>query len=246
MNSIDPSKLRHLRLNNLQTFAERKSTLLQLSEDEIRSYRRDRPGAVQGYLAPLTGRCSALRSLHILTTAEFVEQASSNRPSSTWPKEVEDENRRYAEIGAFLESVKPTLREFMFEHGPDVDYYGSSPGKHSESAFAGPNHNNPLPMDAYFDAHVLPVFWTGSWPKLERIVVKGVGHWKPINAWKENGTANELRWLHRKTAEFRDRAITIWEAVGGSNIDIVIEDEASRPFYRRQNDKTMSLTGTLL
>ncbi|KAF2116301.1 hypothetical protein BDV96DRAFT_47887 [Lophiotrema nucula] len=243
INSIDPSKLRHLRLNNLQTFAEPQSTLLQLSEDEIRSHRCDRPGAVQGYLEPLIGRCPALRSLHILTTAEFVEQTLNLRPSPIWSLECEAEHRRYAEIGGFVDSVKSTLREFVFEHGPDVDYFGNSPGVHSERAFASSNLDNPLPMDYYFDTYILPVFWTGSWPKLERIIVRGIGHWKPIDAWKQDGMATELRWLHRKTTGFRERAITIWDAVDGSNIDIVIEDEASRPFYRRQNDRTMSWTG---
>ena len=243
--SIDPSKLRHLRLNNVQTFADPRHIRSALSSGTISTYRRDRPGAMQGYLDYLIGHCPNLRSLHILTTAEFVDQSSNQfgQQSSTWHLEVADEHRRYAEIGAFLASVKHSLREFIFEHGPDIDYFGNSPGRHTNQAFGGPTHDNALPMDIYFDAHILPVIASGPWPKLEKIVVRGIGHWKPLDPWKEDSTPHEIRYLHDKTRASRDRAELIWEAVGGNEIDVVIEDEASQPFYRLQADKRRALTG---
>lgn len=243
--AIDPSKLRHLGFNNVQTLADPLSIRKKMSSHDIETYGRDRPGAIQGYLTPLTGRCPSLRSLHILTTAEFIDLSTGRNglPSPTWHLEAANEHRRYAEIGAFLSSVKHTLREFVFEHGPDIDYFGHSPGRHTNRAFAGPTHDDCLPMDVYFDAHVLPVIASGPWPRLEKIVVRGIGHWKPLDLWREESTPDEISYLHRKTRAFRDRAEMIWEAVGGNEIDIVVEDEASQPFYRLQADKRRSLTG---
>jgi hypothetical protein len=243
--SIDPSKLRHLRLNNVQTFADPRQVLKSLSSTHINLTRRDRPGAVQGYLLPWVGRCPKLRSLHILTTAEFVDQSINQfgQQSTTWYLEVTDENNRYAEIGRFLDSVKHSLREFIFEHGPDIDYYGNSPGRHTNQAFGGPTHDVALPMDVYFNSHILHVIAAGPWPKLEKIVVRGIGHWKPVDPWKEESTPHEIQYLHRKTQDFRDRAELIWDAVGGYTVDAIIEDEARQPFYRLQADERRSSTG---
>lgn len=243
--AIDPSKLRNLEFNNVQTLADPPSIRKKLSDHDIETYGRDRAGAIQGYLTPLTGHCPSLRSLHILTTAEFIDLSTGRNglPSPSWHLEAANEHRRYAEIGAFLSSVKHTLREFVFEHGPDIDYFGYSPGRHTNRAFAGPRHDDSLPMDVYFDSYVLPVIASGPWPRLEKIVVRGIGHWKPLDLWREECTPDEMSYLHRKTRAFRDRAELIWEAVGGDEIDIMVEDEASQPFYRLQADKRRSMTG---
>ncbi|KAF2739647.1 hypothetical protein EJ04DRAFT_286026 [Polyplosphaeria fusca] len=87
--SIEPSRLRHLRLNNLQTFSERQSDLILLAEADINAHRKRCPGAVQGYLEPWTGRCAALRSFHIMTTAQFVDRSNDTSHGATqhWPIE---------------------------------------------------------------------------------------------------------------------------------------------------------------
>jgi hypothetical protein len=245
-NAINPSKLRYLKLNNLQTFAEPGDALQTLSQVEILAHRRDRAGAVYGWLSTLTGRCTSLRAFHFFTTAEFVDKSNNQRVPPTWNDEVQDEHRRYAELGAFIESIKPTLRELTFEHGPDIDYFFSNaPGRHTIRAFEGPNHDDPLPMDTYFDTHLLPVLASGPWPHLQSITIRGIGHWKPIHPWNEGATPEELRYLHAKTKHFRDRSELIWEAVGAgkSGVEAVIEDEASRPFYRFQADKRINMTG---
>lgn len=238
LNSIDPSKLRHLRFNNLQTFQDPPQNLGILSDSEIASHRRHRHGVAQGFLADLTGRCTVLRSFHLLTTAELVEGSTIwfMRRSRSWLDDVADDNRWYAEIGAFIDSVKPTLRELLFEHGPDIDY---APYRQCHPVFAGPSHDARLPMDIYFDSHILPVLVSRPWPSLRRMTVKGMGHWKPIDPWKEDATPDEIRWLHKKTREFRDKVVMLWDAVG-EGCEVVVEDEASRPFYRFQSDRTVS------
>jgi hypothetical protein len=159
------------------------------------------------------------------------------RPNLRWPISVADESRRYAEIGAFIESVKPTLRELVFEHGPDVEYYSTVKGQ----AY-GQAPDVPLPMDTYFDTYVLPVLVSGPWPRLTSVAIRGIGHWKPLDAWREEATDAEVDWLHAKTADFRNKAIMIWEAVS-AGCEVVVEDEASRPFYRFQDDGTVNGKG---
>ncbi|KAF2690161.1 hypothetical protein K458DRAFT_426981 [Lentithecium fluviatile CBS 122367] len=244
LTSVNPSRLIHLRLNNLQTFREDEEMLIALNAPNIESHRRTRHGALQGFLADLTGRCTALRSFHLLTTAEFFDGSftSFSQPNSQWPKEVADENRRYGEVGAFIESVKPTLRDLHFEHGPDIDYFSTAEGHRFHQLFPGQHLNDPLPMDVWFDAHVLPVLVSGPWPKLGSLTVKGIGHWKPLDAWGEEATVEEVRWLHGKTAEFRRKAIMIWDAAP-EGCKVVVKDEASRPFYRFQADKTVNGKG---
>jgi hypothetical protein len=244
---IDPSKLRHLRLNNVQTFAERPSDLQGLDEEEIEMHRRRTSGALQGYLVPWTGKCSALRSFHIMTTADFVglNDGPLSAAAQQWPARMREEQSRYHEIAEFISSVRLTLRELIFEHGPDVDYFVRGPGRNTDIAFTGPNHDNPLPLDVYFDTHILPLFWLGTWPKLQTLAIRGIGHWKPLNPWREGATTEEQRWLHNKTKEFRERALAIWNSAGGSKISFAVEDESSRPLYRFQADKGRKQTGSL-
>jgi hypothetical protein len=246
LNSIDPANLRHLAFNNLQIFKETDENLNQVFTDvQIDAYRSDHPGATYGWLTYLTDRCASLRSFHFTTTAEFVDHSREFHVPSHWGREVQDDHRRYAELGAFIASVKPTLRDLVFEHGPDMDYYGTTFGRHTIRAFEGPDHDDPLPMDVYFDMHVFPVLASGPWPKLKRMVIRGIGHWKPIHPWDEAAKPGEISYLHKKTRAFHDRAELIWDAVGGDRVDVVIEDVASRPFYRFQADKQMSVTGVI-
>ncbi|KAF2261958.1 hypothetical protein CC78DRAFT_327852 [Lojkania enalia] len=88
-------------------------------------------------------------------------------------------------------------------------------GHYTNIAFAVPNHDAPLPMNSYFDAHILPVLESGSWLKLEKMVVRRIGDWKLIDG-KRHVTVNEYRWVRRKKKVFRSRAAAISEAVGRS------------------------------
>ncbi|KAH7135603.1 hypothetical protein B0J11DRAFT_163976 [Dendryphion nanum] len=248
--SVDASKLRYLRFNNLQTFAEPQEVLQNNSSDDIQLHRKDRAGPVQGWLGILTGKCTSLRTFHFLTHAEFVDKSLQPHfginNGTNWHLTVAQGHRRYAELGAFVASVKPTLREFLFEHGPESNLFGRSVGRHANSGvagninapFVGPGHDNPLPMDVFFDQHVLPVIASGHWSSLKKITIKGIGHWKPLDPWAEDATLEEVRYLHSKTRAFRDRAEMIWDAVeaGHRQVEFLVEDTASCPFYNLSND----------
>lgn len=246
-NSIDLAKLRHLKLDNLQVYAEQPDVLQSLSSEENETHSRDRAGPLQGWFQKFTGKCTLLRSFHFSTVAEFVDKSGSRNRNLAreWNETVPIEHRRYAELGAFIASVKPTLREFSFEHGPVSQYFGQSVGRTSEPAFAGPNHDIPLPMDVLFDQHVLPAIISGPWPCLQSFTVKGIGHWKPLDPWKEEATPGEIRYLHSKTVAFRDRAEMIWDAVkvNERHVEFIVEDSASRPFYSLRSDHRRSATG---
>ncbi|KAF2465466.1 uncharacterized protein BDR25DRAFT_84198 [Lindgomyces ingoldianus] len=241
---IDPSRLRHLKLNNLQTFADPPHILNTLQPEEIQLHQRDRPGAIQGYLSTLTGRCPTLCSLHISTTGQFLDtNISRTGPSVLGNQEFQDGNNQYIEIAAFLESVKGTLREFVFEHGPDFELFHISPTNPTWLPYSGLSLSDPLPMDVFFDSHILPVISSGPWPKLQQMFVRGVGQWKPIDPWQETSGLEEVAYLHRKIKEFHSRAEMIWNAVDRSKAEVVVEDEASRPFYRLRADTRRNMTG---
>jgi hypothetical protein len=204
-----------------------------LNAPNIESHRRTRHGAAQGFLADLTGQCISLQSFHIMTTAQFND---CPLPST----EVDDEMNRYAEIGAFIEAAKSTLREVVFEHGPDIEYFSTV--RHPHFIRHGQNPEPPLHMDQHFDTYILPVLVSGPWPKLGKLTVRGMGHWKPIDAWREDATTEEVNWLHNKTVGFRSKASMIWDAAP-AECKVVVTDEASRPFYRFQDDKTVNGKG---
>lgn len=209
-----------------------------LSPDDIASRRRNRHGVAQGYLAPLTGHCTSLRSFHYHSTADFFDGARQ-RPQAIvadWIQHMSDETQRYAEIAAFIVSVQPNLRELLFEHGPDIDYFVRAFGQRYHTAFRDlQSHTDSLPMDHLFDTHLLPVLVAGPWPRLKKMTVMGIGHWKPIDAWSERATPAEIAYLHSKTLDFRDKVLQLWDAVP-EGCEVLVRDEASRPFYNIRAD----------
>ncbi|KAJ4295122.1 hypothetical protein N0V90_007132 [Kalmusia sp. IMI 367209] len=235
LSNIEPSTLRHLRFNNLQTFSE---PLKHLRRQVVIAHRCARPGPAYGYLRKWTGRCSTLQSFHYLSTALVSANVPRVAPSLR-SKLVADENNRYAEVASFIGSVRPTLRELLFEHGPDNNYF-------TMFVMTLPNNNSrtdPLPMDVFFNTHVFPVL-TSAWPRLRSMVVRGIGHWISVDPWKAEATPEDHNWLHSKTAEFRRSAIALHEAVP-EGCKVVVEDEASRPFYRLQDDSKIAWRGDL-
>ncbi|KAF1952470.1 hypothetical protein CC80DRAFT_174714 [Byssothecium circinans] len=245
LTSISAANLKHLRLNNLQLFADEPHILQNLAPTQIALYRRDRPGPIQGYLHDLTGHCTSLRSFHYLSTAEYFDGSYTSNPHTRarWTLQVTDENSRYAELASFIDSVKPTLREFYFEHGPDIDYFGTAFSQRFHGSFTRQTLTVPLPMDRFFDTHVLPILTAGPWPKLQTMTVKGIGHWKPVDAWSADATPAEVAWLHAKTRAFREKVLGIWEAVG-EGCAVLVGDEAGRPFYRLWDDRGVNGRGT--
>ncbi|OJD34213.1 uncharacterized protein BKCO1_2400030 [Diplodia corticola] len=117
------------------------------------------PGPMQNHLVTLTGRCPRLAHLEIRTYAPWERQELLSP----------DDDRRYAEWAAFLRSVRPSLRTFVFE-------------QHRAESLRFRRANRPHPFGArgrpvlwsLFGAHILPVLLEDkAWPRLERVELAG-------------------------------------------------------------------------
>ncbi|CAI6319661.1 unnamed protein product [Periconia digitata] len=205
--SITPSKLKHLRLNNLHSIPTTPTT--------------HHVGFALGHLSSLTNRCTSLQSFHYHSTAEYFPGSAPHHQHhpTLWQQIMQKETLRFTELAAFIESVKFTLRDFFFEHGPDIDYVGSS-------VSAQQRQNNPLPMDQLFDAHLRPVISTGPWPQLRRFRLLGIGYRDPMfvtTSWLEEGSQNDVH-------VYRDDVKMLLDAMPGV-CEIAVSDKAGRPFY---------------
>ncbi|MCJ1255179.1 hypothetical protein MMC24_002995 [Lignoscripta atroalba] len=219
LHSIDPSKLVHLCLSNVQDPGQLEngdryeSDVLHSEQTETRLPDGDRgrvlPGAMRGLLPKLSGHCTALRSLILQKSAQAVHH------SMYWNDGAD--TAVYEEWAAFVASVTVTLQTFQFEQGLKSEGEGIPPGTRRFGRRSTPNQ--PIrPMDERFMQTLFPVLVSGLWPCLKVMEIRGIGAWKGVPAMNE--------W---KKAELR-------EAVGQTAM-LVIEEEASRTFeHAGQND----------
>ncbi|KAI9879068.1 MAG: hypothetical protein M1830_009709 [Pleopsidium flavum] len=172
LHSVDPAKLTSLTLDNLQDFGQRNDgkdlpydcDLCEIPEtfNTDGTFRTKHPGPMRGHLRYLKGRCTALKHLSMRS----VGQDDSN--DYLWSATNDEE--RYNEWAAFLQSVTPTLQSFTFEQGFEPDG--------SECIMNRPDPR-PLqtvrPMDARFIKYILPVILGYPWPHLKIMFIRGVG-----------------------------------------------------------------------
>ncbi len=122
----------------------------------------DAPGPMQNLLGALAGKCTSLKTLRLRKAGATVQ--SEFHPACRG-KEVDF----YAEWAVFLTSVKPTLVSLVFEQG--------------ERLLPRAERGQPpvRPMDQLFGDMIFPVLNTagsGEWPKMKRLVVRGLQQWK--------------------------------------------------------------------
>ena len=118
---------------------------------------------MRSHLDPLAGRCTALTRLCLRGPGqEYVGDRYG------WLKELEEQ--RYAEWARFIDSVRPTVKDLIFEQGrlPNTDavMYGAW--------LVNFPQQDRRPMDLRFIDHILPVLAQGPWPCLEKMTVRGV------------------------------------------------------------------------
>lgn len=221
LHSIDPMKLLHLALDNLQNFGKmsegedlpwsirasspnRSETPESLDPEERR--RGVYPGPMRGHLRYLEGRCTVLKSLTLRSVGQDSIQQSQ---FSTFADE-----QRYEEWASFLKSVQPSLERLYFEQGViqgnDKNYWrpGHKPRQDAR------------PMDARFIRYLLPVILDGPWPNLRHLEIRGVGRW---DEFVEPGVVLTNVALDDATRERIGLAV-------GPNVKVVIDEAATQTF----------------
>ncbi|KAF2178232.1 hypothetical protein K469DRAFT_334095 [Zopfia rhizophila CBS 207.26] len=93
-----------------------------------------------------------------------------------------------------------------------------------------------FPWIASFDTRVFPVPLSLLLPGLQRIFVRGIGLWKPVEYWDVPQKDNYVR---QRKGEFNARANQIRDALEGKNAIVVGDDERSRPFYCFRTDNCL-------
>lgn len=212
--SVDPSKLEHLALDNLQDEGQYADGSRIWSDDP--KYVRDHtetlnpdgsrgfvfPGPMRYILKPLEGRYTALKSLLLRKAGQ--EQISGEDDVVLWSPDIDD--AVYSEWASFLSSVEPTLEVFIFEHTRAPKWGGS--GRCGRSRWRP--RQRIRPMDERFRRLFLSVLLAGSWPRLQRMEIRGVGRWEDVPSLDE------------------ETKVRLREAVGSRAL-LILEEEESRP-----------------
>lgn len=115
-------------------------------------------GVISGLLVPLTGLCTALQTL-VLRRVGHVPDGDG------WHRAAEDAS--YTEWASFIRSVKGTVEKFMFEQAGEDMLRPRRP--------LGVPYPAWVIMDDAFRRIILPAIFEGSWPRLTRLELGGVG-----------------------------------------------------------------------
>lgn len=76
------------------------------------------------------------------------------------------------------------------------------------------------------------------------MIVRGISHWKPIHLWSDFATAEDHAYLDHKMAEYCRVVLALMEAAP-EGCEVIVSDEATRPFYRLQGKGPSIVEGHL-
>lgn len=155
------------------------------------------PGPMQNLLGTVAGKCTSLRSLHL-------RKVGARDQFDFTPACSGKERDIYAEWAIFLTSVSPTLDSLTFEQGerllPRADWV-QPPVR---------------PMDQLFGDGIFPILMgagEGRWPRMKRLVVRGVQQWE-----EDDGLGAGKMVLVDRRADLK--------GAFGSGVEVVIEKRA--------------------
>lgn len=157
LNAINPAVLKHLCLDMVQDLKCGRPHVEYLPEQGKGLGRLIALGATSGLLTPLTGRCTALRTL-------ILRRIGQSRDGFNWDVAAEDAS--YIEWASFIRSVRGTLERFTFEQQSSRAWLGTCSNKLGQVRI----------MDERFRRLVLPAIVTvaNHWPCLTVMRIRGV------------------------------------------------------------------------
>lgn len=158
LSAINPGTLKHLCLDVVQDCQRGHTESGYVPGDRDEDGRIIAFGATAGLLTPLTGHCTALRTL-------ILRRLGQRRDTATWHQAAEDAS--YIEWASFIRSVQGTVENFTFEQT----------GESAREMLPPVFYTNPPPlriMDERFRRLVLPTILSGNWPSLTLIELQGV------------------------------------------------------------------------
>ncbi|MCJ1462035.1 hypothetical protein MMC07_000635 [Pseudocyphellaria aurata] len=155
LNAIDPTMLEHLCLNMVQDHAIEHLTPGHMPGDTSEDGRIVAYGATSGLLRPLTGRCTALRTLTLRRVGQI-------NVTHEWDAGAEDAS--YTELASFIDSVRSSLVRFTYEQS----------GQWRRRAIPARANTSNRIMDHQFRHIILPAFVSANWPRLASIELQGV------------------------------------------------------------------------
>ncbi|THV52106.1 hypothetical protein BGAL_0089g00340 [Botrytis galanthina] len=174
-------------------------------------------GPMRGHLQPLVGKFVQLKHLKISTAGCEVSR------DLRWSEEREE--KRYSEMANFIKSVAPTLVTFAFEQGVGLEPL---------ELWQVRSHNNTStfnqwrrPIDEYFLEFMLPALLEGTWSKLKKFSIQGVGG----NVRYE--TARFLREVNfaPEAPEFLESVMHKLRSVMSDSVEFTFESETQRVFH---------------
>lgn len=180
LNAINPATLKHLSLDMVQ---DRK--ILQFQHGYAPGGRGEDGhiialSAISGLLTPLTGRCTALRTL--ILRREGRRHYNDGRYDQHGPAE----EASYMEWASFICSVQPTLEKFTFEFsGKSLEQMGFMNLYRPFNPFSN--------MGERFRRLVLPAIVSGSWPCLTFMKIRGIRIENPSAILEKTALKRELR-----------------------------------------------------
>lgn len=161
LDAINPATLQHLCLDMVHDFTVKELDRGYLPGTRGEDGRIIAFGGMSGLLTPLTGRCTALRTLTLRRAGPGHYRGYQGY--SFWSTAAEE--ACYREWASFLRSVKRSVEEFTFEQTQKWlrDYRG---GRYSDVT--------PLVMDERFQKFLLPILTSENWPCLTSLELRGV------------------------------------------------------------------------